>query len=553
MLKVILNRTLSDNTSKIEYATDLKVQQQYLDMTNPLNHYSEYEHSTKLVKPMTHNNFINTALAAYNGHIPWRIRPDDLQMVLQMAFATCFNNMHNKRNCDTSDHKRNCDILVEHASKMKLSVANSRFDVNYFCDAFNTMMRDNIKDPTFIDAVTTRYTTTTPLLSTVGNMILMNTLKEYFSFEMVLSCGIPAIMMEGTLEDWHKLKAFYEYFKNFFQETELKTWFTHFDIIMDMFMEMRHLKDTDEDDAEAPDHIKELWKRVISYVPEGSGGDTVLGGWIRLLVPYTEKNQLIGGLDRKIKCLDISTAIPTIDEKNCIYKEQDILKDFYVAGGWNTMQTSYVTTPVDLIIPQFDGDKTYKVELYAGFFNPVIYTSIGGYMSVGSNVGFIMREDSVLRKQAQKEEYIKMGVRKKSRGGLDIPITLKKQWTEILASFDECSCTWYVINLDEKIKFYLENGVKKTMRDRTNRSGSVFCTIKSLEIPEKLRPNADEIFLCFDIGSYEKDKCTYYGQPLEKVGPNYLGEPLEQIEPNYLGEPLEQCQGQAQTIVYYDI
>jgi len=505
MLKVILNRTLSDNTDKIEYAADLKVQQQYLDMTNPDVHYSEYEHSTKLVKPMTHNNFINTALAAYNGHIPWRIRPDDIQTALQMAFATCFNNM------------QNCHMFVAHQGKMKLSVANTRFDVNYFCDAFKTMMRDNIKDPEFIDAFTTHYTTTTPLLSTVGNMILMNTLKEYFSFEMVLSCGIPAIMMEGTLEDWQKLKAFYEYFKNFFRETELKEWFPHFDIIMEMFIEMRHLKDTDEDDAEAPDHIKELWKRVISYVPEGSGGDTILGGWIRLFVPYTEKNKLIGGLERKIKCLDISTAIPTIDEKNCSYKEQDILKDYYVAGGWNTMQTSYVTTPTDLIIPQFDGDKTYKVELYAGFFNPVIYTSIGGYLSVGSNVGFIMREDSVIRKQAQKEEYIKMGVRKKSRGGLEIPITLQDQWTEINKAFDECSCTWYVIDLEEKIKFYLENGVKQTTRDITNRSGCVFCTINSLEIPEKLRPNSDEIFLCFGIGSYEKDKCTY--QPLEKVVP----------------------------------
>ena len=110
-----------------------------------------------------------------------------------------------------------------------------------------------------------------------------------------------------------------------------------------------------------------------------------------------------------------------------------------------------------------------------------------------------------------------MGVRKKSRGGLEIPITLQDQWTEINKAFDECSCTWYVIDLEEKIKFYLENGVKQTTRDITNRSGCVFCTINSLEIPEKLRPNSDEIFLCFGIGSYEKDKCTY--QPLEKVVP----------------------------------
>jgi hypothetical protein len=46
----------------------------------------------------------------------------------------------------------------------------------------------------------------------------MNALKEYFSFEMILSCGIPAVIMEGTQADWQKLKEFYEYFKNFLKD-----------------------------------------------------------------------------------------------------------------------------------------------------------------------------------------------------------------------------------------------------------------------------------------------------------------------------------------------
>ena len=520
MLKVVLNRTLSDNSDNIEYAADLKVQQQYVDMTNPDVHFSEYEHATHLVKPVTHNNFINTALSAYNWHIDWRIRPDDIQMVLQMAFSTCVNN----------NAQQMRDLFVKHQGKMKLSAGSSRFDLNYFCDTFKTMMRENVKDPEFIDAFTTQYTTTTQLLGTVSTMFLMNALKEYFSFEMVLSCGIPAIIMEGTIEDWDKLKAFYEYFKNFLKDTELKEWFTHFDIIMDMFIKMRNLvkitnADEDDLDVEATPDIKELWKRVISYVPEGSGGDTILGGWIRLFVPYSKKNKLIGGLDKKIKCLDITTPPPSIDEKVCTYSEQAILKEYYLAGGWNSMQTSYLTTPADLIIPEFDGDHTYNVEFYAGFFNPVIYTTIGGYLSVGTNVGFIMRADTLLEKEKKMNEYILMGVKRRPRGGLDIPITLQDKWSEINRVFDECSCTWYVVDLEKKIEFYLKNGVKKTTSDIKNRTGMVFTTIDTLEIPENLRANSDEIFLCFGIRTYEQDKCTFYqplGQPLEKVVPNLL-------------------------------
>lgn len=501
MLHILLNSSLPDNTDKIVYTNDLNVQSS-LDLLNPSMYLSQYEHYTKIVKPVTHNNLINTLLTGYNAHIPVCLRPDDIQMALQMAFATCINN-----NAEKMRH-----LFVEHEDKIKLKVYHPSFDMNYFTKTFKELMTKNIKNSDFIKNFCTEYSTTTQLLSTVSNMFLINALKEYFSFEMILSCGIPSVLLKGTQADWHRLKGFYDYFKTLLKDTELKIWFPHFDIILDMFVEMRDLQT--DGVVEATPTIKKIWERVISFVPQGSGGDTILGGWARLLVPYSQKNKLIEGLDKPIKCLNIDTPTPSINEKWCSYQEQDILKEYYFASGWNSMQTSYLTTPADFTISLDSSDKTYKVEMYAGFFNPVI-KEINSILSVSTNVGFIMREDSVILKEQMKKYYTSLGVKfKNSRSSLEIPITLNDKRDDICDTFNVYSCNWYVIDKEAKIKFYLENGVEKMTCDRKNRFGKVFTTIESLKIPERFRANSNEIFLCFGINCYEKTKCIYYDRTI---------------------------------------
>jgi len=496
MLRIILDNTLKNNLNKLNYTHTLKSEPN-LNLNTPSMYFSQYEHSSKLVLSSiqsTHNNLINTILAAYNGHIPVRFRPNDFQMAIQMIIATCIaNNAKSMR-----------DLFVPHEGRVKLRVHSSQFDLDYFTNQFKLMMEENILDPEFIEKFTTSFTTTTPLLSTVSNMFLMNALKEYFSFEMFLDCGIPSVILEGTQEDWLKLKAFYDYFKTFLKDTELKVWFPHFDTIMDMFIRMRSLQDDGE--IEAPPDVKEMFKRIISFVPQGSGADTILGGWARLFVPYSDKNKLIG-FDKKIQCLDITIPIPNIDPDCCTYREQELLKEYYFASGWNSMQTSYLTTPSELTVNTIGGDLTYNVELFAGFFNPVINEDL----SVSTNVGFIMRECSTLLKQKLKDEYLKMGVCMRIKNpGLIIPITLKGEIDKILSTFDVCSYNWYVLHKEKRIQYYLENGVKPTTYESKNKAGKILDTLKILDIPEKFKSNLDEIFLCFDINYYSQSKCTYY-------------------------------------------
>src|SRR5665647_494635 len=135
--------------------------------------------------------------------------------------------------------QRSCAKCLFHT---KIKRTSKLFRMSLIWNLFKNAIKDDIKNPEFVDKFNMSYSTTTSLISTVSNITLMNTMKEYFLYGMQLSCGIPMVILEGTQEDWNSLKTFYEYFKNMLKNTELKTWFSHFDVIFDMFIEMRNLK-----------------------------------------------------------------------------------------------------------------------------------------------------------------------------------------------------------------------------------------------------------------------------------------------------------------------
>lgn len=363
-----------DNRKKIK---DL-IEQKTLNFQNSENYYSVYESTTNLISEDSCNSFVNTFLAAYNSHKPLRLRPDDINLALQLVWSVCVNSNAEKFRSE----------FVEHEGKMELKVSHSLFDLDFFCGEFKKLMKKNVKNPEFIEQFTKEFTTTTPLIQTVTNQLLMNTLKEYFSFNMILGCGISQVIMEGTKEDWNKLAESYEYFKNFFAKTELSSWFIHFDIIMEKFILMRNLQDSGK--VNATDDLKEFWKRVICYVPQGSGSQNILGGWVRLLTPYSSSNKIVG-LDKPILCLDLDKTPPTHSSN---YYQQDMAK-YYAATGWNELQPSIVETPAKL----FDYDGTeYEIEFFSGFFNP--YEQEDG--SISTNIGFLIRSDSTIEKKNYK-------------------------------------------------------------------------------------------------------------------------------------------------------
>jgi hypothetical protein len=505
------------NFSKLESKSDL-------DLKTPDNYFAQYEQCERLLERTgndyrTQNNFINAFLDSYNLHKTLKIRPDDIKLQMLTIISICVNNNPEKFR----------SYFVDHEDKKDLVVISNTFSADYFCGKFAKLLKENIKDKEFAMHYTTKFTTTNQIISTVNNITLMNTLKEYFSYTMILDCGIPAVILEGTQEDWEWLNESYLFFKKIFGETELKHWFTHFDKVMELFMMMRKSqkeketfketntegifskitnsiygmfinnnentqndKQNDKQNDIDMTYIKEMWKRVICYIPQGSGDDQILGGWVRLFVPYNNSNKLIGGLDKDIPCMDLTKQEPV---QKHYYEWQNDMKKFYLGAGWGEMFSSFITTPAILINYE---QKKYKVEFYSGFFPPHLTESD----EVCMNVGYMLREDQKIKKDKLKNAYMSKGVEKDGYS-LKIPKYLQKNIDEILSVFDACFYNYYGVDPEEETKkqYYLDEGVKQTENKR--RTYKKYLVPSKFKDDEKAIEEIKKLFRIYKVDFYE--------------------------------------------------
>ena len=376
-LKIVLDPTLVPQPWNFKKGKDL-VQQSHLNLNNPTMYFSQYEKSTNMITPETKNNFLNAFLIAYNCHLPIKLRPDDIHIMIELIIGTCMANNAEKLR----------DVFVAHKGKKKIIVTLfSDFNIDRITSLFQQSIKNEIKNPEFADKMICNYSSSNHVTHAVSNTLLMNTMKEYFEYSYMCLCGIPYAVLEGSIADWEKLKNFYDFLKPIFGDTELKDWFRHFDIIMDMFMEMRQSQENGE--IQASPRIAKLWERVISFVPHGSGGQTILGGWVRLFMPYGTNKKPIRGLDDPIiECLN--HEIEPEYSGNC-YMNQDILQAFYMASGWSNIPSSCLATPLNIIN---ESGVKYSAEIFSGFFDPSI--------DIENNI-ITMNTGIVLRKKTEEE------------------------------------------------------------------------------------------------------------------------------------------------------
>ena len=59
--------------------------------------------------------------------------------------------------------------------------------------------------PSYVNIIENDFSTTDVNTKIVSQVMLMSSLKTYFSYGFGTACGIPGIFMEGTSEDWSKL------------------------------------------------------------------------------------------------------------------------------------------------------------------------------------------------------------------------------------------------------------------------------------------------------------------------------------------------------------
>ena len=358
-LKVILNKELSTNDDKLTFRNISE--QQTLTFSQKIC-YSAFTNTNKLIDSSKYtkrtfdtNGFMKCIFTAYTYHYPLKITPDSIQLALQIIYSICIN-----KNAEKYRH-----VFVDHEGKKELIFDFddvSSFTANKMAVFFRNQLEKNVKNPEFVQNYTQTYSTSTIVSNTVSCMSIMNCMKEYFSFKCCTLCGIPYVVLDGTVEDWTNLMNSYQYFKNFFKTSELSAWFETFDNVMNLFLEMRLLNDDGE--IEAPDHIKKIWSYIYSDNSYGSGEDQFCG-WGRLFVPYNEKNELSNVIELCKKYFSPSfpedaARIFTYNGKEHKIEWQDKNIDYV------SMMKSIMETPLTFDI----NGSIYQTNIKSGFYDP---------------------------------------------------------------------------------------------------------------------------------------------------------------------------------------
>ncbi|KAF9481143.1 hypothetical protein BDN70DRAFT_912402 [Pholiota conissans] len=162
----------------------------------------------------TGNGFVNTVKAAYNQHYHLIIKPDDVWMAILAQF-NFYVNAH-------AEDLRHMFVTHEGKKELVIGAVGSRHSVDFGALAvrMTKMIDENVIDKDLRDWILPDFSTTTVNNKIVCAVYMMATLKEYFSYRMMLSCGIPSVILEGEKSDWEKLLSRIDKLREFGMEPE---------------------------------------------------------------------------------------------------------------------------------------------------------------------------------------------------------------------------------------------------------------------------------------------------------------------------------------------
>ena len=195
-------------------------------------------------------------LTAYNNHWILRTSPDDWWFCVIKRVACAIDKNAKKGSVR--------EMFVDHQGKKTIEVEVPEdniytVDYSWFFDQIAKGVKENIKVPEFVDGMTADFSTTTAVQKMVSQITLMNSVQEYFNFGLKVGCGIPAVEMVGTENDWSKLKSKLKVLRELLEpiENDLDLPSEWWDVVEKVFS---NLLATYQGGA-----VSEWWSHIMSY------------------------------------------------------------------------------------------------------------------------------------------------------------------------------------------------------------------------------------------------------------------------------------------------
>ncbi|TCN55423.1 DUF4419 domain-containing protein [Flavobacterium circumlabens] len=219
--------------------------------------------------------FVASLYIAYADHRRISISPDMIWLMICQGFSTHVNmNAEELRNKFVAfDDKKKLVINTQPISnKFKKGSISSPWPLAFptMADSISKYIKSDIHN-LYVQS----FSTTTAIEKSAYEVTLLNVMGGYFEYEYATACGIPEIKIEGTKEDWQKIKRNIKRFKGY----NIDNWINSLEPIIQQFINASDNK---------IDH--KFWSNIFKRKDE-SGGPYITG-WVIKFFPYvTDGNQ----------------------------------------------------------------------------------------------------------------------------------------------------------------------------------------------------------------------------------------------------------------------
>jgi len=143
---------------------------------------------------------------AYNKHQHLCLTPDDIWLTIAQGVSQHINYNAKKFRYSFVNHEDKKEIGINAQDILIFRNSHLEGDLPEVVNRLVVATDQAVEKIDIKSLLECDFSTTTKNSLTASRIVLLDTVKAYFSYKVCWMCGIPKVTLEGTLEDWTKLQ-----------------------------------------------------------------------------------------------------------------------------------------------------------------------------------------------------------------------------------------------------------------------------------------------------------------------------------------------------------
>ena len=311
------------------------------------------------------SNILQGFYSAYENHLPIRLTPDIIWLLIVQGFAQHinFNSEDLRERFVNFENKKKLEVIISKYHSYKQMKSEDYEDL---FENLTEQIKAHI-GAELVDTINFNFSTSNKITKVVGYTSVMSAMKLYFEYRgFCHSCNFPYIILEGKLEDWESiLKKTKELSKY-----DLKHWIDALESILLKIIETKKGKIDKEfwKSILCPDKIDERIEIGMSYKYKTIQVDGIKG-WLLIFFPYF---------------------------KNGKFRYQESLKTEDI---WR-LPDRLLKTP---LIMKSDDEGETKMTIYSGFLGMNVDKEKDNLVT--AEIGWFVKENSKIKDNSKRSHF----------------------------------------------------------------------------------------------------------------------------------------------------